>query len=83
MMKTVGHRRIEDGSIGMLQRTMADLGLRVLEYSGPALKCELGAEWETRCEGCGLKLIYCTADQAPDRSACFCTDCVAKSVSKL
>lgn len=54
--------------------TMASLGLRPLKLP-IEVRPRIGAEWETRCEGCGIRVIYCTADQKPDHGICFCDKC--------
>lgn len=75
----IAHRKrqnIDWDKIGERVRvnTMASLGLRRIEIPFRT-NSETGAEWETQCQKCGIKIIYCTANQVPDGSIDTCTNC--------
>lgn len=55
-------------------QSMAYLGL--IPPKNP-FRCapQIGAEWETHCRECGIKVIYCTADENPNLAIELCPYC--------
>jgi hypothetical protein len=53
---------------------MASIGLRALAIPFTPAP-EIGAEWETNCDKCGIKIIYCTAQQEPNLDVKTCHYC--------
>ncbi len=55
-------------------KAMKSIGMRAL--ANPIrFAPRVGAEWETDCDKCGMKIIYCTEDQEPDLSIKTCSYC--------